>query len=206
MSRSKYDKDFKSKVLDKGLVKILVNQKKAVYKGYSLPIEFADNEGIVNRFYLSDWNTYTSILRGDNDSIDCALLLIDSKKRKIQKVKSKISDIVLNNNAVFITLTFTDEVLARTSATTRRRYVSRYLKSQGCEYVANIDFSPDIEREHYHAVISTRVDLKAWKYGFSFAEKVRCHNSDLQRVSKYITKLTAHALKVDSTRLIYSRL
>lgn len=206
MSRSKYDKDFKSKVLDKGLVKILVNQKKAVYKGYSLPIEFADNEGIVNRFYLSDWNTYTSILRGDNDSIDCALLLIDSKKRKIQKVKSKISDIVLNNNAVFITLTFTDEVLARTSATTRRRYVSRYLKSQGCDYVANIDFSPDIEREHYHAVISTRVDLKQWKYGFSFAEKVRCHNNDLQRVSKYITKLTAHALKVSSTRLIYSRL
>jgi hypothetical protein len=151
------------------------------------------------------WEQYAPLMRGEYKEIDCAYLLVQSKRAKARKVKEKIKDIVMTSNSVFITLTFTDEVLSKTSAQTRRRYVSRYLKAQGCRYVANIDFSPDINREHYHAIIDKRVNLKEWSYGFSYAEQVRAHDRDLSRLSKYITKLTSHALKVDSTRLIYSR-
>ena len=205
MSSSKYSNDFKSEVIAQGLVKQVIEDKKALY--YDHLIKVVDNEGVVYQSVDNDnqWADYVFKNRC-NSQVDCAFLLIESKRRKAQKVREKIADLVMKHNAVFITLTFNEKVLNHTTQATRRRYVARYLKSQGKEYAANIDFSPDINREHYHAVICSRCDLKAWKYGFSFAEQVRAHDRDLKRISKYITKLTAHALKVDATRLIYSRL
>lgn len=206
MSRAKYNKDYKASVIDKGLVKGLVDNKKALYKGAKIKLRRFNEDGELDFAIVCDnWDLYASICRGENKDFDCAYLLIQSKQAKVRKVKEKIKDIVMSSNAIFITLTFTDDVLARTSAQTRRRYVSRYLKAQGCRYVANIDFSPDLNREHYHAVIDKRVNLKDWSYGFSYAEQIRAHDRDLTKISKYITKLTAHALKVDFTRLIYSR-
>lgn len=203
--RSKYDNDFKSEVISKGLVKEVVRIKKDYY--YDSLIDLYDDEqGVFYRASLDNKWTDFVIENRSNSQLDCALRLIDSKQRKAQKVREKIADLILNNNAVFLTLTFRDEVLENTTPLTRRTYVRKFLKSVSSQYCANIDFSPDIGREHYHAVITNRIDLNSWKYGFSYAEKVRCRNSDLKRVSKYITKLTAHALKVDATRLIYSRL
>ena len=201
MSRSKYNKDFKVKVLEDEVVKNLIATKKDNYKnGVAIPFEI-NGETI----YIQTWETYCSMMRGESAEFDCACLMIRGKQAKARKVKEKITNIVMNHNAVFLTLTFTDEVLSKTSEKTRRKYVSRYLKECSDEYVGNIDFSPEIGREHYHAIVCGRVDLKKWLYGFAYAEKIRAHDRDLCKLSKYITKLTAHALKVDATRLIYSR-
>lgn len=205
MSKAKYSNDFKSEVIAQGTIKEVLKKKKQLYFN-SLVDVFDEDEGIFYKTLKDNkWNEYLLENCKDNH-FDCALRLIESKRRKAKKVKDKISALVLSGQAVFLTLTFTDEVLSKTIQETRRRYVARFLKGVSGDYVANIDFSPDINREHYHAVIIKRVDLKSWSYGFAFAEKVRCRPSDLTRVSKYITKLTAHALKVDATRLIYSRL
>lgn len=201
MSRSKYSKDFKVKVLENEVVKDLMTDKKDNYKnGIAIPFNIDDKV-----VYFDNWETYSAMMRGESSEFDCACLMIRSKQAKARKVKEKITNIVMNHNAVFLTLTFTDEVLVKTSEKTRRKYVSRYLKECSDEYVGNIDFSPEIGREHYHAVVSKRVDTSKWVYGFAKAEQIRAHDRDLCRLSKYITKLTAHALKVDATRLIYSR-
>lgn len=203
MGKSKYDNEKKGFVIDSGLIPQVIAKKKELYFD-RLKYDF-DDEGIQYQ-YLDDSEWYDFYLSRFSDSdIDCAFCLQESKKKKMIRVRQHIENVVLNNNAVFITLTFRDDVFEKTSPQTRRRYVARYLKSQGDEYVANIDFSPDVGREHYHAVICSRVNLKAWKYGFSSAEKVRAHKGDIGRISTYITKLTNHALKVDITRLIYSR-
>lgn len=204
MSRSKYDNDFKRDVIDKGIVKQVIATKKEYYFDTLEKVLDIDNGIVYETTTDNRWCDFLFENR-DNSQVDCALSLIDSRRRKAKKVREKISNIVLNHNAIFITLTFSDKVFEKTTQETRRRYVSRYLKTQSSEYVANIDFSPDIGREHYHAVITKRANLKEWRYGFSFAEQVRAHDRDLKRISKYITKLTAHALKVDATRLIYSR-
>lgn len=200
--KSKYDKDVKILTIEQGLTKEITKLKKDCYKNRELLV---DEFGEI--YYVNHYKSEIALLIGDNKdkNYDCARLLLESKEQKAKKVKKKIAEICESNNAVFLTLTFTDEVLSKTSENTRRRYVSRYLKSVCSCYVANIDFSPDINREHYHAVVDKRVDLKKWKYGFAYAEKVRANCSSPARLSKYITKLTAHALKVDSGRLIYSR-
>jgi hypothetical protein len=140
--------------------------------------------------------------------------LCNSSYGRYKRVHDKTSSIVLGGECLFLTLTFRDDVFASTSALTRRKYVRRYLKEQCDTYVANIDFGKDKGREHYHALVySSHIDYKPWfdKCGAIDWEHVRSNDGDSKAVSKYITKLSRHALKestqsgLNSPRLIYSR-
>ena len=147
----------------------------------------------------------------------------DYKRQK--RLKDFIADILLTcETAVFLTLTFSDETLEKTTVKTRRAYVQRYLRQHGAAYVANIDFGSENDREHYHAVIGGTVDLTEWeeKCGFAYAEKIRFdrfgkiprkykdlpHDEQLERMkadtfarlAKYTAKLTNHAIKATTKR------
>ncbi len=190
-------KDFlvKKHILEEGL---LVDYKKARFDGYAM-------EDFV---FLHGKNT-TRVCRNMNS--------VDYKRRK--RLRNKVHKMVALGTCSFITLTFRDEVLLKTSEATRRRYVARYLKSQSSTYIANLDFGDkkkninSNEREHYHGIVLGYVDPKSWKYGFLGAEKIRNTDRDLKKVSAYVAKLTNHAQKestmlgcLDSPpRLIYSR-
>lgn len=140
--------------------------------------------------------------------------IVSSQYKKYKRVRDRTTDIIVTSSAVFLTLTFSDETLAKTSEKTRREYVRKYLKTQSTEFVANIDYGTKNEREHYHAIIyapNQKIDLAPWKKrGFIFAEKIRFKDSE-KRLAKYIAKLTRHALKESTKRkthcprLIYSR-
>ena len=118
---------------------------------------------------------------------------------------------LLNGSCIFLTLTFNDDTLRNTTEKQRRVAVSRYLKQYGCMYVANIDYGSKNKREHYHALINCdKVDFKSWrKYGNINAKRVRNKDieSDKNKLSKYIAKLSNHAIKETTKRscLIYSR-
>ena len=131
--------------------------------------------------------------------------LNNSYYRRKKTLTERVAKMLTDNKCVFLTLTFTDETLANTSAETRRRYVTRYLKSQFPSYIANIDFGKENGREHYHAVITGKVDLKAWTYGAINAKNIINENSIA--LAKYITKITHHSLKSTNKqqRVIYSR-
>lgn len=191
MGISKYNNDFKSDVIYYGTYDFVKSKKRDIYH---------NSEDTQNLLF---WMSY---LR-NNNATDCALRLLESDYRKSKKIKDKIHELVKSGHAIFLTLTFTDDVLLKTSRLTRRKYVARYLKQQSDIYVANIDFSPEKDREHYHAVVCSRCDLSAWSYGFAYAEQVRAHDGNSERVARYVAKLTNHALKVKqlNNRLIYSR-
>ena len=190
MGISKYSKETKALCLDSGMVNYVKQLKKDIYKS-------EDGARLIG--FLS-WIE-------NNELADCSIRMLESNYRRYVRAKQHIIDLVLSGQAVFITLTFTNKVLSETSAQTRRKYVARYLKSQSDFYVANIDFSPEKHREHYHAVVSNRCDMSLWSYGFVYCEQVRTHDFDCKRVARYVSKLTSHALKLNdiSTRLLYSR-
>ena len=128
--------------------------------------------------------------------------------QRTARLKERIREAVLSGSAWFITITFNPETLSKTNEKTRRVYVSRWLKSLTPFYVANIDYGLKNEREHYHAVItSDQRPPKSWSYGFVDILKVKTTETDTKRVSKYISKLTNHAIKntTKSKRIIYSR-
>lgn len=126
---------------------------------------------------------------------------------RVKRLKDRIADMLCEGTCYFLTLTFTDEVLARTSDVTRRRYVTRFLKSLSDRYVANIDFGSQNGREHYHAVVlADSLSMEGWNcFGFSNAKKIGSE-ADYTPVAKYISKLTNHAVKATTkgTRAIYS--
>lgn len=128
--------------------------------------------------------------------------------RRVKKIKNKIQTAVQSSNAIFLTLTFTDDVLNSTSIQTRRKYASLFLKSVSSRYVANIDFGKLNEREHYHAIVECdKVDRTLWKYGAINFKRVPPCELDQTRIAKYVAKLTNHAIKksAHNYRLIYSR-
>lgn len=122
---------------------------------------------------------------------------------------SKRIELILNvdiNDNAFITLTFNDASLNNLSYSTRRKRVREFLKSQCALYVANIDFGKKNGREHYHAVVSNRVDPSLWAYGSCNAIKITRYNS--KALAKYVNKLTNHALKDTANKgasIIYSK-
>ncbi len=134
--------------------------------------------------------------------------LYKSHSAKIHRVNKRILRMLYNNDntlndCLFLTLTFTNDVLLNTSQESRRSYVSRFLKKYSNNYVANIDFGDINGREHYHAVIKCdKVDYANWLYGAINFERIK---NTPEKIGTYINKLSAHAVK-DSTRfLIYSR-
>lgn len=129
------------------------------------------------------------------------------------RLKNKILSIVNSGVSSFITLTFDDETLSRTSKDTRRQYVRKLLKSISNNYVANIDFGKENDREHYHCVISGYFKDLNWSYGFYNVQKIRLKEDDTnntitsKKLAKYTSKLTNHAIKETTKKnyCIYSR-
>lgn len=121
----------------------------------------------------------------------------NSLYKRTQRYKERNEATILSGNGLFLTLTFNDETLQNTSYKTRRIYVARYLKSQSDYYTANVDYGDENGREHYHAVIYGKCDYTAWHHlGVINGRPMRSTDlSDVVALSKYITKITSHALK-----------
>lgn len=210
------DYAFKSKVLNEHY-DLLNKTKKASLYTYALS-EYENNGVIMHCLKHSNEDLFTlndllfeSIENGlKNEFLEC-LKINKSSYERTNRLKKRIYDMLVSGNCLFLTLTFNDETLKDTSADTRRQYVRKYLKQFNCKYVANIDYVSINHREHYHAVIqSDTIDLKAWRvYGNINVERVRNRNidNDNTRLSKYICKLSNHAIKETTKRcsLMYSR-
>lgn len=135
---------------------------------------------------------------------------IAKNKRRWMRVRSGVRSILSADYKLLVTLTFTDDCLGSTTAETRRTYVRKYLASQSDRYIANRDFGKQNGREHYHAIVrAVSIDFTAWKHGTVNAKPINPRQDKKEacsRLSKYIDKLTAHAVKDTACdRLIWSR-
>jgi hypothetical protein len=145
-----------------------------------------------------------------SERVNSAYKANKARYERSKRVRNRSKKCIEDGKAIFLTLTFNDKVLANTSVETRRRYVSRFLKSQTTLYIANIDFGKKKGREHYHAiVVAQKVDLSSWRrFGNINCRRIRTSDKDLFRTSKYLTKLTSHAIKETTGhkyRILYSR-
>lgn len=135
----------------------------------------------------------------------------NANHHRVKRLKDRVAKMLNKGKCIFLTLTFNDLTLANTTEKERRVAVVRYLKAFNSDYVANIDFGANNHREHYHAlIVADKVNYSKWnKYGNINGQKVRLSDidNDKTKLSKYIAKLTNHAIKETTKRnaLIYSR-
>lgn len=140
--------------------------------------------------------------------VDEARKINHAYNKRTQRLKERIRSYLEKGQCIWLTLTFSEEVLYSTTLETRRKYVQRYLKSQSDYYLANIDFGKNTEREHYHAiVVSDFINTSEWIYGFTWTERIKNHQDSEKKLAKYTSKLTNHAIKETTKRqcYIYSR-
>lgn len=139
--------------------------------------------------------------------------ILNANRARSYRLRRKILWMLLYcPSVVFCTLTFTDDFLSSTTSSTRRQAVSRFLSSLNVPYIANIDFGDDNGREHYHAVVGCVVPKSSIffyneHYGNLDIKRVRFSKLSCLRLSKYVSKLANHAVKVSACRnaLLFSR-
>ena len=216
MSKRNIDYAFKSKILNEHS-DLLVKQKRASLYEYSL--NRLNEDGVILyalRSKKDGYEPYINLLRYCEDNglmseLKECMKINKAEYERTKRLKNRVATMLLNGSCCFITLTFNDNTLSDTTEKQRRVAVSRYLKQYGCMYVANIDYGARNKREHYHALINCdKVDFTSWrKFGNINAERVRNKDieSDKTKLSKYIAKLSNHAIKETTKRscLIYSR-
>lgn len=192
--------ELKADAISNGFCRINKDISKAIYN-------HDYNKNLLTPYSYEEALEINEFLQSDELYKEAVRVNFASYKRKT-RLQDRISDMLMSGDTLFLTLTFTNEVLENTSAETRRRYVTRVLKKFNCNYVANIDYGKETEREHYHCVISiSHLPKNFWPYGFCKIEKVRNCSGDSARLAKYISKLTNHAIKetCKQNRIIYSR-
>ena len=158
---------------------------------------------------------------------ECDLILNADKERR-KRLRKRINSMFMQGRCYFVTLTFNDDVLSKTSPKDRRVKVTRFLKIISQQYVGNVDFGKTTEREHYHAIIlSDKLDDIQYHYfnkygwvcdeceqfaqwsnnGFYTIKSCNKDENDIKKLASYVTKLTNHAIKETTKRnaLIYSR-
>ena len=214
----KIDYKFKSEVLKTDIPKLANQISKAIYANQQL---LSTGEIIYSNLDIDTALELRCFLleRYPNEYAE-AEKINTARYKRVGRIRNRIADIIHNSEIVqFVTLTFTDEVLAKTTAETRRKYVQRFLTEHNTDYVGNIDFGAKNGREHYHAVIGCRIIPNLWQYGFTSAlfvkdgaeltkkvpkryehlsekeQKYKMRQDSEKALSKYIAKLTNHAIK-----------
>lgn len=178
--------------------------------------------------FIGDFLAYVQAVH--KAEFDSAIRDNKNFRKRSRRYYDKVRYLLENNDTVvFVTLTFSDEALKRTSEETRRRQVGYALKDCCNDYIGNIDFGKKNGREHYHALVTAEFNPKLWKYGnvqfeyvkslgiwshikqkngLSDAEALEYNlNANARALAKYTAKLGNHGIK-DTTRrkrAIYSR-
>lgn len=134
----------------------------------------------------------------------------DQQRRKIE---DHISFIFGHSGyqTYFATFTFKDSSLDL-KADTRRQRIRRLLSKTCDDFILNIDYGSETDREHYHALIALKEghfneyknemghlkikELDGYKLGNYDIEKVRDTEKDGERLARYVAKLTLHSVKV----------
>lgn len=210
--RPRCDYEYKSYILreHKDLLKYVKKCSRFDYVNYQL-----QNNGLVLKMpnsgkklmTVNDLRNYCFENGLLHEFLECQKINHASYKRTT-RLKDRINSILSRFESSFLTLTFSDKALQETTPKTRRVMVSRFLRSFGVPYVANIDFGVDktkTMREHYHAVIGCQqVDYSKWPYMIN-GERINIKNE--KALAKYISKLSNHAIKEQAKRssLLYSR-
>lgn len=173
--------------------------------------EVEDENGIFDRFVF-DYKTAVYI----KHSFMCeqpeiyirACQIAKNRRSKIRRLIKFTSKLFKRYKYVyFITYSFSDKDLSLTYKY-RRRKVIDFLKIISNEFAMNIDYGNLNNREHYHATIGTNneINYKDFPENIDF-RKVINNGVDIEKLSKYILKLSLHGTKSSTrnNRIMYYR-
>lgn len=138
-----------------------------------------------------------------------ACRVVKNAYAKTARMKKRIASIFDEyDEPVFVTWTLNDEHLYLSMRTLQDKLKS--ICNSFCHnWVFNVDYGRNTGRLHFHGVLGYCDAEKLcsdWPYGFVYVEMIHKDDTDLQRLSRYCTKLARHATKYTAEKVTYSRL
>ena len=139
--------------------------------------------------------------------------LLNARIQKVGRIKKRLLYLLLRYNFIwFCTFTFSDKYINK-SERTKRDLIKSVLNTHDFKYILNIDYGKQTQRQHFHCILATDIDMDVDQYfknfydgGFSLSIQCKKGIDDLTRLTKYIDKLVNHCIKATTRRqrLVYN--
>lgn len=131
---------------------------------------------------------------------------LNSRYSKVSRIKERFLYMICRRQYIyFLTFTFNDKYINKCDRTKRDLIKSCLNDIDDSLYILNVDYGCKTEREHYHCLLATDILFSSDIYFkltypcFSYMERVVLKDKSIDKVCKYINKLSNHATKT-STR------
>lgn len=139
--------------------------------------------------------------------------LLNARIQKVGRIKKRLLYLLLRYKYIwFCTFTFSDKYINK-SERTKRDLIKSVLNTHDFKYILNIDYGKQTQRQHFHCILATDIDMDVNQYFQNFYEggftlSIQCKKGidDLARLTKYIDKLVNHCIKATTRRqrLVYN--
>lgn len=132
--------------------------------------------------------------------------ILTARYMKVSRIKKRLVYLLSRYQFVwFCTFTFDDYYINKCDRT-KRDLIKSVINKLDFKYILNVDYGKQTERQHYHCILATDYsinlnDFLQLSYP-CFSSALLCRNTtdDLNRLSKYINKLTNHCIKATTNR------
>lgn len=139
--------------------------------------------------------------------------ILNARYCKVGRIKRRFVYLLSRYKYIwFVTFTFKDKYINK-SDRTKRDLMKSALYTHDFKFILNIDYGKKTEREHYHCILATNIDMDIHQYmsnyykgGFSKSILMDLDYTDFVKTTKYINKLTNHCIKATTKRqrLLYN--
>lgn len=140
--------------------------------------------------------------------------ILKARYMKIGRIKKRFLYLFCRYEYLyFVTFTFDDKNLKKSDRFKKDMIKnSLYNFDDDIKYILNVDYSPVDDREHYHGIVATNCSCNFINYlmlaypNIAYTELIRLDKKSLIKVSKYINKLSNHAVKActKNKRVLYN--
>lgn len=139
--------------------------------------------------------------------------LLNARIQKVGRIKKRLLYLLIRYKYIwFCTFTFNNNYINKCERT-KRDLIKSVLNTHDFKYILNIDYGKNTQRQHFHCIIATDIDMDLNQYfqtfysgGFSLSIQCKKGLDDLTRLTKYIDKLVNHCIKstTNRQRLVYN--
>ena len=139
--------------------------------------------------------------------------LLNARIQKVGRIKKRLLYLLIRYKYIwFCTFTFNNNYINKCERT-KRDLIKSVLNTHDFKYILNIDYGKNTQRQHFHCIIATDIDMDLNQYfqsyyvgGYSLSIQCKKGIDDLSRLTKYIDKLVNHCIKATTNRqrLVYN--
>ena len=187
----------KRKLLEEGLYKQYMKNRKDLMKEGRYDLLYNPNAYEMTKSQMDDCELIRRSKNAQRKKIEDHLMFLKDKK---------------DYELYFGTFNFADFALDLKQET-RKQNIRRLISPITEDFILNIDYGHQRRREHYHCILAFKKgnyhkytneyghikikELDEYSLGFYDLEPIRTEDQDMKKLSRYISKLVLHSVKVN---------